>query len=107
MKFGGVMAAPKSLEENDFMVTLIPEKMNAWINCNDFKEEGEWECGWEGRRFSFRNWDDGQPNNIGNNGQQCAFLSRYWGSKNKWHDAACEEEELIVCKLRKPRTNLQ
>ncbi len=101
------MAAPSSLEENHFMVTLIPEEMNAWIDCNDLKKEGEWECGEESHRYSFRNWDNGQPNNLGEGGQQCAFLSRFYGSKNQWHDAPCEEEALIVCKLQKSRIYLQ
>ena len=85
IKLGGILAVPRSLEENDLIVTLIPDGKNAWIDCNDLETEGIWECREGNMEVTYRNWDDGQPNN---NQQHCAYISRYWGSQHQWHDIA-------------------
>ena len=37
---GGVLAAPSSDQENDFIVNLMPENSVVWIDCNDQEVEG-------------------------------------------------------------------
>ncbi|XP_022109590.1 perlucin-like protein [Acanthaster planci] len=60
-KLGGVLAVPHSLEENDFLLALVPDRSNAWIDCSDRMMEGSWECKEGGEEVSYRNWDQGQP----------------------------------------------
>ena len=75
IKFGGILAVPRSLEENDFIVTLIPDGKNSWIDCNDLETEGIWECREGNMEVTYRNWDDGEPNNLQQ--EHCAVISRY------------------------------
>ncbi|XP_038059597.1 snaclec convulxin subunit beta-like [Patiria miniata] len=37
-KMGGFLVAPRSHEETDFLVQLLPSKF--WINCSDVEKEG-------------------------------------------------------------------
>ena len=103
IKLAGILAVPRSLEENDFIVTLIPDGKNAWINCNDLDTEGIWECREGNMEVSYRNWDVSnvwfyyghQPDE---GYQKCVCISREWGSRRQWHDYYCNTNQLAVCK---------
>ena len=97
IKFGGILAVPRSLEENDFIATLIPDGKNAWIDCNDLETEGIWECREANMEVTYRNWGNGQPNNRYDQ-EHCAYISRYWGSRRQWYDEHCDTNHLAVCK---------
>ena len=98
IKLGGILAIPRSLEENEFVVTLIPDGKNAWIDCNDLETEGIWECREDNMEVTYKNWNDGQPDNH-NTQQHCVIISREWGSgPHQWRDHECEDSELALCK---------
>ncbi|XP_038045952.1 alpha-N-acetylgalactosamine-specific lectin-like [Patiria miniata] len=66
------MAAPRSLEEMNFMAELARKVDNnsyAWIACNDKEVEGIWECDGQEGREPFTKWGNGQPDN--HNNQDC------------------------------------
>ncbi|XP_038066708.1 perlucin-like protein [Patiria miniata] len=93
---GSKMAAPRSLEEMNFMVELaqkVDSAYSAWIACNDREIEGSWECdGQEGRK-PFLLWDDGQPNDLFN--QDCVAIK---STKNgKMDDEYCYRSHLAFC----------
>ena len=96
---GSILAVPHSQEENDFILTLMPDRSNAWISCSDADVEGSWVCEEGGVEVSFRNWDDGQPGNIALKPEEdCAAISKHYGSQIKWHDVPCTRECHAVCK---------
>ena len=97
IKLGGILAVPRSLEENEFFVTLIPDSANPWIDCNDLDSNGIWECRQGNIQVTYRNWDVSDRNYIQPNGgsQKCVFL---WGSLRQWHDYYCDSYQQAVCK---------
>ncbi|XP_060084595.1 perlucin-like [Ylistrum balloti] len=69
-----------------------------WIAGNDILVEGTWEWA-SGKPVTYSNWDDGEPNNGGNddNNEHCMEMSQrdQW----KWHDQECEEDRYFVCEV--------
>ncbi len=60
--------------------------------------------GWRGSRCSsdFRNWNAGQPDDLGRNGagsgdQNCAFMG--WNGGSGWNDGYCTMRATCVCEL--------
>ena len=99
MKLGSILAVPHSQEENNFILTLMPDGSNAWISCNDADVEGSWVCEEGAVEVSFRNWDDGQPERVSWKPEEdCAAIARRLGSQIKWHDVPCMREYRAVCK---------
>ncbi|XP_038059594.1 asialoglycoprotein receptor 2-like [Patiria miniata] len=90
IKMGGVLVAPRSQEETDFLVLLLPSRF--WINCNDIEKEGTWVCQVGTDMVEFRNWLSGEPSNSGN--EDCAYLL----PTGKWNDFPCSSKRLAVCK---------
>ncbi|XP_033639037.1 perlucin-like protein [Asterias rubens] len=95
-KLDGVLAAPSSSQENEFIVSLIPAGGYVWIDCNDIEEEGRWECREGGIQVSYRNWYSTEPNNVGE--EDCAIISRAVGIA-EWHDVGCNWVCRVACKL--------
>ncbi|XP_038058764.1 tetranectin-like [Patiria miniata] len=96
IKMGGVLVAPQTQEETDFLVRLQPPRF--WINCNDIREEGIWECQDGPREVEFRNWatENHQPDN-GKGIEDCGEVVPY--PAGKWNDAECKKQRPAVCKL--------
>ncbi|XP_038057140.1 lectin-like [Patiria miniata] len=94
---GGKMAAPRSLEELNFMAELarkVDSQYRAWIACNDRDVEGTWECDGQEGGEPFLVWDDWQPDNVGGD-QDCAQISAY--NNDRMDDAHCWELLRVVC----------
>ncbi|XP_038045946.1 uncharacterized protein LOC119720362 [Patiria miniata] len=87
------MAAPRSLEEMNFMTDKAREMDDTgdyfvWIACNDREVEGTWECDGQEGREPFLEWDlaSGQPDSNGN--QDCGVLAERFN--NKMDDLGCD-----------------
>ncbi|XP_038066785.1 C-type lectin domain family 4 member M-like [Patiria miniata] len=95
---GGKMAAPRSLEEMNFMVELA-KKANtlyrAWIACNDKDVEGTWECDGQEGSEPFLVWDNGEPNSFGNVEQDCVRMAA--SSNDRMDDELCDNDQLAFC----------
>ena len=62
------MAAPGSVEENEFMVKMADgggSFVPLWIGCNDKADEGTWVCEGQRQREPLFNWMSGEPDNGG------------------------------------------
>ena len=93
---GGILAVPRSLQESDLVLTLIPVDKNAWIDCSSLETDGAVVCKEGNDEVAFRNWDAGQPGT--GEGEDCVLISRQHGSQRKWHDYFCGFGEFAVCK---------
>ena len=87
IKLGGILTVPRSLEENDFIVTLIPDGKNAWIDCDDLHTEGIWECK---ERLTWRSLTEigmmVSPDNRDRSGSIVLSYLESHGSHHQWHD---------------------
>ena len=92
-RLGGVLAAPRSVEEENFIKTLVVGIERAWIDCNDQAVEGTWECKEGGVEVSYTNWYPGQPNEFGGLSEDCAAFDT-----DGYHDFPCDREFPVVCK---------
>ena len=52
---------------------------------------GDWDC-CDGVKTTYRNWDDGEPNNSGN--EDCATVKK----NGKWNDIKCANTAETFCK---------
>ncbi|XP_038057915.1 C-type lectin domain family 4 member M-like [Patiria miniata] len=96
---GGKMAAPRSLEELNFMAELAQKVDNqyyAWIACNDKDVEGTWECDGQEGGEPFLVWADGQPDNWGGN-QDCVAITARHNHKIKMDDGRCDNYKWAFC----------
>ena len=94
---GGVLAAPSSNQENEFIAQLVPDYW-IWIDCNDLEVEGIWKCRDDSVEVAYRNWHDGEPNNAIE--EDCAAVAACatWGN-NQWFDRSCIISERALCKV--------
>eukprot|EP00091_Calanus_sinicus_P023830 TRINITY_DN8264_c0_g1_i1.p1 TRINITY_DN8264_c0_g1~~TRINITY_DN8264_c0_g1_i1.p1 ORF type:complete len:214 (-),score=59.28 TRINITY_DN8264_c0_g1_i1:42-632(-) len=86
----GYMAEPVSQEEHDLiksrllMVNGEGEKSAWWLGGSDWFNEGEWRWS-SGQAFSFTNWKEGEPNDVGN--EDCVSMSSQ--EDYQWEDLGC------------------
>lgn len=109
MQYGGVsgyLATITSQGEHDFIRARINN--SGWIGANDIASEGVWrwvtgpEAGDQffsgdfegGTAFNgaFTNWNDGEPNNSGNN-EDCGQIYFTESSDGQWNDLTCTSDE--------------
>ncbi len=82
-RLGGTLVTITSQSEQNFINDLINgnKRSNYWIGANDISSEGNWQ--WvTGEKFSFSNWDKGEPNNQGGN-EDYALIHK---STRLWND---------------------
>ena len=68
-----------------------------WLGLNDIKKESFWEWS-DGSAINFVNWQDGQPNNYQDQGEDCVAIVP---SSNKWGDTPCNKTShtpSFICK---------
>ena len=104
-QFGGFLAVPRSIEENDFILTLMSHDTAVWIDCNDIDREGEWECKEDGMKVNFRMWGPDEPS--ADDGEDCAVLTLRHSilRNNKWFDRYCPDLNYAVCKYNQKPVN--
>ncbi|XP_071809107.1 perlucin-like protein [Asterias amurensis] len=90
-EMGGEMVAPSSLEENNYILSKTLDYV--WINCNDIKVEGQWDCTPD--NGGYRNWNPLQGPNGGTS-KNCAELIPPWDGK--WSDYPCSSDDHVICK---------
>ena len=95
-ELGGALVAPRTVQENDFIGALIPERKNAWVDC---EQDGNdvWVCRDDGEEVLFRKWDHFNRQPQGGL-QRCALISREWSSQYLWHDHYCYTNQRPACK---------
>ena len=112
-EMGGEMFAPCSIQENEFLVSMIPENPNPqllWVACNDIEVEGKWKCEGQEKGEAFFNWFPGEPNSLGN--EDCTAMLYQLDEDGvtvigdgKWLDVSCSNIYQAVCviRLKQPR----
>uniref|UniRef100_A0A8C5S9D0 C-type lectin domain-containing protein n=1 Tax=Laticauda laticaudata TaxID=8630 RepID=A0A8C5S9D0_LATLA len=79
-----------SKQEQDFVIQTL--KNSIWLGLSDTEKEGTWH--WvDGSPLKERSWRKGEPNNGGNNGEDCAVLYK----EGKWNDIHCDKRVKFVC----------
>lgn len=89
---GGQLAVVNSELENKFLANHIMETRVFWLGLSDMHKEGDWQ--WvDGCSLSLSFWNSGEPNNVGQHGEDCATVS----SRGLWNDATCSGVEAWIC----------
>uniref|UniRef100_A0A087XAN7 C-type lectin domain-containing protein n=1 Tax=Poecilia formosa TaxID=48698 RepID=A0A087XAN7_POEFO len=87
-----------SLEEHNFVNAMIksydPTQAFTWIGLSDLHKEGSWMWS-DGSKMDFLLWDEGQPDNAGEN-ENCGHTNMY--THYKWNDYVCSLTFSFVCK---------
>ncbi|XP_078579149.1 hepatic lectin-like isoform X1 [Branchiostoma floridae x Branchiostoma japonicum] len=98
---GGNLVSIKTSSLNNFLLGLMPDRVNYWIGLNDKDSEGTWmwEDGSRLKSCDFTNWAPYEPNdNYGAyGGQDCIHL--WAGSSFKWDDDECWKGKYFICQI--------
>ncbi|KAI4530709.1 hypothetical protein MG293_019598 [Ovis ammon polii] len=90
-QFQGRVATPMNAEENRALKDFVTEE--AFLGITDQEAEGQF-MDLTGRRVTYQNWNDGEPNNA-SPGEHCVTLL----SDGTWNDIACSASYLTVCEF--------
>ncbi|MDH3591075.1 MAG: hypothetical protein OER88_04315 [Planctomycetota bacterium] len=83
---GGVLACIGGAEENEFVVNLAQRHgRTAWIGLSDAERESNWVWA-SGENVAYTNWDPGEPNNVGQGGEDYAEIYLYGPRRGRWND---------------------
>ena len=105
-EMGGEMVAPRSMEENEFLVKTARSERSLkdsplWIGCNDQAKEGTWVCEGQGANGPlYLNWRASNPDNQYGE-QHCAAI---FMTDGKWNDRRCRIRQRAICVRRDPFT---
>ncbi|XP_053868481.1 CD209 antigen-like protein C isoform X2 [Malaclemys terrapin pileata] len=89
---GSHLVIVNTKQEQTFLSNQLIEPDVYWLGLSDSAKEGEWR--WvDGSPLSVRFWGPGEPNNVGQHGEDCVHL-RFNG---KWNDATCSLTEHWIC----------
>ncbi|XP_066539318.1 CD209 antigen-like [Hoplias malabaricus] len=92
-KRGSDLVIINSEEEQDFAAKCLghDDSAVAWIGLTDLDTEGNWK--WvDGSRLTSGYWNDGEPNNVGE--EDCAVIK---GNIKKWNDRKCSDQIRWIC----------
>jgi hypothetical protein len=84
--------------EDDFVFGQIDARAfhDTWIGMNDRTTEDTWQ--WiDGTPFAYRHWDDGEPNDGGDSGEDCGLIMTRDGRETEWDDRDCGDPYPYVC----------
>nr|XP_006816218.1 PREDICTED: uncharacterized protein LOC102809517 [Saccoglossus kowalevskii] len=71
-----------------------------WIGLHDIDDENQFEW-FDGTPFVFTNWGPGEPNNAGEEGEDCVHLIDQEDKLGEWNDQVCTDLMGYICKKRK------
>ena len=79
-------------EDVGFFGMLLNEGLtDTWIGLTDATHENVWT--WHnGERARYRNWDDGEPNDGGQSGEDCGIMLMSPGRQSHWDDVPATED---------------
>ncbi|XP_061871568.1 C-type lectin domain family 17, member A-like isoform X2 [Colius striatus] len=90
--FSAHLAIVDSQQENKFLANHVMENQKFWLGLTDRYREGDWQ--WtDGRSLSLPFWNNGEPNNVGSHGEDCATIY----SNGRWNDVPCFQAEPWIC----------
>ncbi|NXC78444.1 CL17A protein, partial [Anhinga anhinga] len=90
--FNAHLAIVNSEQENKFLANHIMDNRVFWLGLTDTQKEGEWQ--WvDGSPLSVLFWNAGEPNNVGQHGEDCATIY----SNGHWNDVVCSGAEAWIC----------
>ncbi|NXS41034.1 CL17A protein, partial [Balaeniceps rex] len=90
--FNAHLAIVDSEQENRFFANQIKENQVFWLGLTDMHKEGSWQ--WvNGRSVSLSFWNSGEPNNVGQHGEDCATIY----PNGHWNDVTCSNTEAWIC----------
>ena len=107
-EMGGEMFAPRSLQENEFLVSMIPKSPDPqllWVACNDIEVEGEWKCEGQEKDEAFFNWYPGEPNGAAQENCVAMLFLPSVSNDGNWTDTPCTDTYHAFCviRLKQPR----
>ncbi|NXE16676.1 CD209 protein, partial [Lophotis ruficrista] len=86
------LAVVDTEQENEFLAKQATENRVFWLGLTDMYNEGHWQ--WVDDRFlSLSFWNEGEPNNVGERGEDCAIIY----SNGRWNDITCSNPEAWIC----------
>jgi len=84
------LASIENKMENDFVAGLL-QRSGSFIGASDKAREGVWVWA-DGSRFTYQNWNNGEPDNHEDK-EDCAQILRWHeGQRGKWSDVDCAGE---------------
>ncbi|NXK15044.1 CL17A protein, partial [Herpetotheres cachinnans] len=79
-------------QENKFLANHIMDNRVFWLGLSDTHKEGDWQ--WvNGHSLSLSFWNNGEPNNVGDHGEDCATIF----PNGRWNDVSCSNTEAWIC----------
>ncbi len=96
---GYSLAVIEDAAEDAFIYREISQRgfPNTWLGHNDRQLEGAWV--WlDGLPMGFAHWDDGEPNDGGDDGEDCGIVMTEPARRaGKWDDRPCGRAYASVC----------
>ncbi|KAM6226057.1 C-type lectin domain family 10 member A-like [Porphyrio hochstetteri] len=90
--FNAHLVIVDSEQENKFLANHIMDNRVFWLGLSDTHKEGDWK--WEnGQSLSLSFWSSGEPNNVGQHGEDCATIN----PNGRWNDVICANGEAWIC----------
>nr|XP_012323016.1 mannose-binding protein C isoform X1 [Aotus nancymaae] len=90
-QFQASVATPMSQAENTAIQSLVKEE--AFLGITDEETEGQF-VDLTGRRLTYTNWNEGEPNNADSR-EDCVVLLR----SGRWNDVPCSSPYLAICEF--------
>ncbi|XP_061197671.1 C-type lectin domain family 4 member M-like [Saccostrea echinata] len=97
LRYGAKLVEIETKEENDFLKqTLINTNDIYWTGGIDEVTEGRFVWASTGNPLTFKDWNDGEPNDY-NKREDCLDFSKGFNRRKLWNDNRCESKFYFVC----------